>query len=109
MRVKDERLFHDILLRNDLGQGAEYMRCWWNCERVYKFICRVLKTGVENKVRDSWRLTCDKLELQSGDRARDIQLWQFVFSPIEREQPECRSGVDVGKPAVCDTDAFFFN
>jgi len=90
MRVKDERLFHDILLRNDPGQGAGYRRNWWNYERVYKFICRVLKTGVENKVRDSWRRICDKLELQSGNRTRGIQLWLFVFSPIEREHPECR-------------------
>jgi cyclopropane-fatty-acyl-phospholipid synthase len=25
-------------------------------------------------------------------RARDIQLWQFLFSPIGRDQPECRWG-----------------
>jgi len=56
IRITDERLFHDVLLRKNLGLGEGYMRGWWNCDRVDEFICRVLKTGAENRVRDSWRL-----------------------------------------------------
>ena len=77
IRVQDERLFHDILLRKNLGLGEGYMRGWWNCERVDEFICRVLKTGAEYRVRDSWRLLAKALpalvcNLQSLSRAKMV-------------------------------------
>ncbi|WP_207261830.1 cyclopropane fatty acyl phospholipid synthase [Desulfovibrio sp. Huiquan2017] len=77
IRVSDERLFHDILLRKNLGLGEGYMRGWWNCDRVDEFICRVLKTGAENRLRDSWRLVVKALpalvcNLQSLSRAKVV-------------------------------------
>ncbi|WFS62064.1 cyclopropane fatty acyl phospholipid synthase [Pseudodesulfovibrio thermohalotolerans] len=77
IKVSDERLFHDILLRKNLGLGEGYMRGWWNCERVDEFIFRVLKTGAEERVRDSWRLLAKALpalllNMQSLSRARVV-------------------------------------
>ena len=50
--------------------------------------------GLSNKYDERFRRMWEYY-LQScagAFRARDIQLWQFVFSPIGREQPSCRIG-----------------
>ncbi|MBG0790225.1 MAG: cyclopropane fatty acyl phospholipid synthase [Desulfovibrionaceae bacterium] len=56
LRVRDERLFREVLLRKNLGLGEGYMLGWWDCERVDEFICRVLKSGAADGVRGCWRL-----------------------------------------------------
>jgi cyclopropane-fatty-acyl-phospholipid synthase len=45
LRVKDERLFREVLLKKNLGLGEGYMRGWWDCERVDEMICRVLRNA----------------------------------------------------------------
>ena len=77
IRVKDERLFHDILLRKNLGLGEGYMRGWWECERVDELICRLLRSGAAEHVRGCWRLLLRALpaalvNLQSLKRARMV-------------------------------------
>jgi len=56
LRVKDDRLFREVLLKKNLGLGEGYMLGWWDCERVDEFICRVLKSGAADRVRGCWRL-----------------------------------------------------
>ena len=56
LRVKDERLFREVLLKKNLGLGEGYMRGWWDCERVDELICRVLRSGAVDHMRGCWRL-----------------------------------------------------
>ena len=77
IRVKDDRLFHDILLRKNLGLGEGYMRGWWECERVDELICRVLKSGTADRIRGCWKmlmraLPAVLLNLQDLSRARIV-------------------------------------
>jgi len=77
IRITDERLFREILLRKNLALGEGYMRGWWECERVDEFICRVLKSGAAARVRGCWRLMARALpalilNLQSPTRARTV-------------------------------------
>lgn len=77
IRITDERMYREILLRKNLGLGEGYMRGWWDCERVDEFICRMLKSGAADKVRGCWKLLIRVLpallfNLQSLSRARVV-------------------------------------
>lgn len=56
LRVKDERLFREVLLKKNLGLGEGYMLGWWDCERVDELICRILRSGTADRVRGCWRI-----------------------------------------------------
>jgi cyclopropane-fatty-acyl-phospholipid synthase len=77
IRIKDNRMFREILLRKNLALGEGYMRGWWDCERVDEFICRVLKSGAADQVRGCWRLIAKSLpslllNLQTPSRSRIV-------------------------------------
>ena len=77
IRVHNEKFYLRIWREKSLGLGEAYMDGWWDCERVDEFIHRLLRSGIENKVRGNpglllralpWLL----LNLQSKGRARII-------------------------------------
>lgn len=77
IRVTDERLLREILLKKNLALGEGYMRGWWNCDHVDEFICRVLKSGAAERVRSNWRLVAKTLpsllfNLQTPARSRIV-------------------------------------
>jgi cyclopropane-fatty-acyl-phospholipid synthase len=77
LRVKDERLFREVLLKKNLGLGEGYMRGWWDCERVDEMICRVLRNATAGHIRGCWRLFLRALpsmvfNLQTLSRARQV-------------------------------------
>ena len=77
IRIRDNRMFREILLRKNLALGEGYMRGWWDCERVDEFICRVLRSGAANHVRGCWRLIAKSLpslllNLQTPSRSRIV-------------------------------------
>jgi cyclopropane-fatty-acyl-phospholipid synthase len=51
IRVADERLFSEVLRKRNLALGEGYMRGWWECDRIDEFICRILRSGLERRVR----------------------------------------------------------
>jgi cyclopropane-fatty-acyl-phospholipid synthase len=77
LRVKDDRLFREVMLKKNLGLGEGYMLGWWDCERVDELICRVLKSGTADRVRGCWQLIVRLVpsllvNLQSLSRARIV-------------------------------------
>ncbi|MDD3311694.1 cyclopropane fatty acyl phospholipid synthase [Pseudodesulfovibrio sp.] len=85
IRITDERLFREILLRKNLALGEGYMRGWWNCDHVDEFICRVLKSGAAGRVSNTWRLA-----------ARAIPALVFNLQTPSRSKAVARRHYDLG-------------
>jgi len=56
IRVHDERFYARILKDASLGLGESYMEGWWDCLRIDEFICRLLKGGLEEKIKGNLSL-----------------------------------------------------
>ena len=56
IQVCDQRLFGRVLKESALGLGEAYMDGWWRCRRVDEFICRILVSGVDEKISGGIRL-----------------------------------------------------
>jgi cyclopropane-fatty-acyl-phospholipid synthase len=77
IQVRDDRLFARVLRERNLGLGESYMDGWWDCPRLDEFFYRVLKCGLEGKVRGGWvhllmYLPGILFNLQSRGRSRMI-------------------------------------
>jgi cyclopropane-fatty-acyl-phospholipid synthase len=77
IQVRDERMFARVLRESSLGLGEAYMDGWWDCPRLDEFFYRVLKCGLEGRVRGGWLhllrfLPGILFNLQSRGRARMI-------------------------------------
>jgi len=77
IRVHDKRWFGRVVREKNLGLGESYMDGWWECGQPDEMICRLLRSGLEDKVRGSLRhqlrlLPAVLFNLQSRARARKI-------------------------------------
>jgi cyclopropane-fatty-acyl-phospholipid synthase len=77
IQVHDERLYGRVLAHGSLGLGEAFMDGWWSAQSVDEFICKVLQTGLDKKVKHNARLlrqlACAKLfNLQT--RARSLKV-----------------------------------
>jgi cyclopropane-fatty-acyl-phospholipid synthase len=77
IQLHDQRWYRRVLRDRSLGLGESYMDGWWDCKQLDQMICRLLCSGVEDKVREN---ICNFLRfvpamflnLQSRARARII-------------------------------------
>lgn len=77
IHVKDERWSTRVWREKNLGLGESYMDGWWDCEAVDEMMCRLLRYGIEEKVRGNLGYLIRLLpaiffNLQSRARARII-------------------------------------
>lgn len=77
IHVNDERLYPRVVGRKNLGLGEAYMDGWWDCPRIDELIHRVLRAGLEGRVRGSLALLAHflpelLLNLQTLPRARVV-------------------------------------
>lgn len=77
IRVKDERIYAEVLRSKNLGLGETYMKGWWDCPQLDEFICRILKAGMDSQVKGRKLLRLQNLwalifNLQSRIRSRIV-------------------------------------
>ncbi|MFO8084050.1 MAG: cyclopropane fatty acyl phospholipid synthase [Desulfobacterales bacterium] len=77
IQVHDDRFYERIIRDRNLGLGESYMERWWDCERPDEMICKLLRSGMEEKIRQNLRylvrfLPAILINLQSGSRTRMI-------------------------------------
>jgi len=75
IQVHDARWFGRVVREKNLGLGESYMDGWWECGQPDEMICRLLCSGLEDKVRVGLRyqlrlLPAVLFNLQSSSRAR---------------------------------------
>jgi cyclopropane-fatty-acyl-phospholipid synthase len=53
IQVQDERFYGRLVRDRSLGLGEAYMEGWWDCQQLDEFICRILKSGIEERVNNN--------------------------------------------------------
>jgi cyclopropane-fatty-acyl-phospholipid synthase len=61
IRIRDSRTFSQILRSKNLGLGEAYMEGWWDCQRLDEFICRVLRAGLDARIKEGYRFLMHSL------------------------------------------------
>jgi cyclopropane-fatty-acyl-phospholipid synthase len=77
IRINDERTYTQVLRKKNLGLGEAYMEGWWDCPQLDEFICRILKAGVDARIKGGQLLRLKNLQalifnLQSRLRSRIV-------------------------------------
>jgi len=77
IQVKDDRWYARVLREKNLGLGESYVDGWWDCGQLDEFICRVLRSGLDEKVKGDFKYLLRLLpgvlfNLQSRARSRMI-------------------------------------
>jgi len=53
--IRDERFYQRVVSDGSLGLGESYMAGWWECERLDDFICRLVSSRSEERLRKNWK------------------------------------------------------
>ncbi len=74
VQVRDDRFYRRLLTAGSLGAGESYVEGWWDCEALDELFYRVLRGGLDQSFRFSWRHVWNAarsrfLNLQSPVRA----------------------------------------
>ncbi len=77
IQVHERRWYKRVIQDKNLGLGESYVDGWWDCQRLDEMICRILRSGLEDKVRGNFKyllrlLPAVLFNLQSKRRARMI-------------------------------------
>ena len=76
IHVHDDRLYTRVLSGGSLALGQSYMDGWWDCSRLDEFFYRILRAGLDTRVRAvAWYLDGIKaylFNLQAPSRAYEI-------------------------------------
>lgn len=77
IQVQDDRWYARVWRDKELGLGESYMDGWWHCKQLDEMICKLLRSGVDRKVRGSLRyllrlLPSAVFNLQSRLRSRIV-------------------------------------
>jgi cyclopropane-fatty-acyl-phospholipid synthase len=74
--VHDDALYRRVLSGGSLALGESYMDGWWDCPRLDEFFHRVLRAGLDRRVRTpGWLLAALRarlVNLQAPSRARIV-------------------------------------
>jgi len=93
VRVHDERVYQRILSDGSLGAGKADMDGWWDAERLGELFFRLLRAGLDRKVRtlavfgrvllsrlDTDRWIAKYIFPGGAFRTRHLNLWQLALS-----------------------------
>ncbi len=76
IRINDERFYQRVLANAILGFGESYMDGWWDCEQLHTMTHKVLRAGLEQKIKPLKLLvsavTAKLFNLQKKSRARQV-------------------------------------
>ncbi|MGV8056674.1 MAG: cyclopropane fatty acyl phospholipid synthase [Smithellaceae bacterium] len=61
IQINDDRLFPRVLSSKNLGLGEAYMEGWWDCGQLDEFFYRVLKAGLDGKIKAGYKMIIDSL------------------------------------------------
>ncbi len=56
IQVHNEKLYTRVLREGSLGLGESYMDGWWDCERLDEFFNKIIRAGIDRKIRHNWKI-----------------------------------------------------
>ena len=55
VQVHDKRWYRRVMQEKNLGLGESYMEGWWECGQIDEMICRLLRGGLDDKLKGTFR------------------------------------------------------
>lgn len=55
-QIHNENFYRRVLGKGSLGLGESYMDGWWDCEALDQFFYKILRAGLDGKVKGDWRM-----------------------------------------------------
>jgi len=55
IQVHDDRWYRRAMQEKNLGMGESYMEGWWDCSQIDEMICRLLRGGLDEKLKGTLR------------------------------------------------------
>jgi cyclopropane-fatty-acyl-phospholipid synthase len=56
IKIINDEFYRRVLNERSLGLGESYTDGWWDCEQLDEFFHRLLKSRIENQIRNNWKL-----------------------------------------------------
>ena len=76
MRVNDERVYREIVLRGSVGLGESYVAGWWDCDALDEFFTRALRADLPGRLKVPNKLLLSAavrfINRQTRSRARRV-------------------------------------
>jgi cyclopropane-fatty-acyl-phospholipid synthase len=77
IQINDNRFYDTILSEGSMGLGESYMQGWWDCNRLDDFLCRILHSNLDKKIRQNLHLlylmlSAKLMNRQSGNRVLKV-------------------------------------
>jgi cyclopropane-fatty-acyl-phospholipid synthase len=88
LQIKDDRFFRRVTADGGLGLGESYMDGWWECDSIDDFICRLMTSDVEDKIRNKPGLLLRSLLLNVNNKTRAFQVGERHYD-IGNDLYEC--------------------
>jgi cyclopropane-fatty-acyl-phospholipid synthase len=80
--VHNPEFYRQTWMRRNLGMGEAYMDGWWDCPQLDAFFCRLLRAGVEERLKLSPKIVARTLlhrvfNFQSLRRAKEVAVRHY--------------------------------
>jgi cyclopropane-fatty-acyl-phospholipid synthase len=62
IQVHDDRFYQRVLANRSIGLGETYMIGWWDCKDPEELFARIITSGLEQKVKSSWKIAYKHLK-----------------------------------------------
>lgn len=76
IRIKDDRFYERVFHERDLGLGESYMEGWWECDALDECISRILKAGLDKKVKGNTKILLLALRSRLFNRQRGARAFE---------------------------------
>lgn len=82
IQVHNPSFYSRVLQDASLGLGESYMDGWWDSEAIDQLVYRVLKAGLDTKVKGNWKLALQVLVSRFANlqtRSRALKVGEVVY------------------------------
>ncbi|MBI4116367.1 cyclopropane fatty acyl phospholipid synthase [Candidatus Pacearchaeota archaeon] len=74
IKIRNEKIYKRVIAGGSLALGESYMDGWWDCKKLDEFFYRLLRSGINKKIKSNFKLRLKILSsvifnLQSKSRA----------------------------------------
>jgi cyclopropane-fatty-acyl-phospholipid synthase len=76
IQVHDNRFYSRVLSEAELGLGESYMDGWWDCEALDEFINKILRAGIDKKVKGNLKTALFILKTKLLNRQKKTRAYQ---------------------------------
>lgn len=62
IRIKNQKFYERVLRDGSIGLGESYMECWWECDALDEFFCKLFSKEIEKGFSDNYRTNLQLLK-----------------------------------------------